>query len=128
MALMTTELQDFIRDAHLELRKAAGQLSPEEQEEELRKAAVSKLQGFVLRKLGVTLPITLDSETAWTEKGPVAIFKAEGRVVHLRKAGDNDTYMLFLVEGDSEREIARIEGSDQLFASRFLVAVGDVVS
>jgi hypothetical protein len=125
---MNNELADFIRDAHVELRKAAGQLSPEEQEGELHKAAISKLHGFVLRKLGLTLPITLEYETTWTERGPVAIFRAEGRVIHLRKAGDNDTYMLFLVEGDSEREIARIEGSDQLFASRFLVAVGDVVS
>ena len=43
------------------------------------------------------------------------------------KTADNDRYLLFIIEGDEDREIARIESSDGNFASRVLVAIGDAV-
>ena len=126
---MKPELQELIRDARKELRKAAGLLlTPEEQNDDLHKAAVTELRKFILSRLGVRLPDLLNGKVAWTENGPALILDAEGDVFHLRKAGDNDSYFLFIIEAAGEREIARIEASDANFASRVLVAIDDAVT
>jgi hypothetical protein len=54
-------------------------------------------------------------------------FHADGHIFHVRKAADNDRYLLFIIKGDEDREIARIKSSDANFASSVLVAIGDAV-
>ena len=124
-----SDLQEMIRVARKELRKASGlPLTPEERDEDLHKAEVEELQKFVLPKLGVGPHMALLGTPAWTSKGAAIILKAEDHIFHLRKAGDRGSSInLFLIEGDGEREIARIEAADRLFASRVLAVIGDVI-
>ena len=125
---MKSELQELIRNARKELRKASGlPLTSEEQNEDLRNTAVAELEKFTLSHLGVQVLIELRGQVIWTKKGPAAILKAENHIFHLRKEGDGDSYALFIIEGDVEREIARIESCDPCFASRVLVAIGEAV-
>jgi len=118
-----SELQDMIADAREELARASRPLTPEEQDEERHKVETDKLQGFLLRRLLVAVPVALGMEVAWISGGPAAILKYEDQTFHLRKAGDDDC-VLFLIEGQGETEIARIKAEDPLFASRLLVAIG----
>jgi hypothetical protein len=85
------------------------------------------LNKVILYRIVIRLLFPLEGEVIWTEKGPAAILKAESCIFHLRKEGDSDSYLLFIIEGNGEREIARIEASDPYFASRVLVAIGDAV-
>jgi hypothetical protein len=126
---MKPELKELIRDARKELRKAAGlPLSQEEQNEDLQKAAVTELRKFILSRLGVRLPDLLNGKVVWTENGPALILDAEdGHVFHMRKDGDSGGYLLFIIEGNVKREIARIESSDANFASHVLVAIDDAI-
>ena len=125
---MKSELQELIRNARKELRKASGlPLTSEEQNENLRNTAVAELEKFTLSHLGVQVLIELRGKVIWTKKGPAAILKAENHIFHLRKEGDGDSYALFIIEGEVEREIARIEARDPCFASRILVAIGEAV-
>jgi hypothetical protein len=123
---MSSELSELIRDARKELRQASGApLTPEEREEDVRKAAVVKLEKFMVSRLGIQRLLPLHGEFIWTEKGPTAILEAEDRIFHLRKDAEGDSYPLFILEGDGEREIARFEAKDPYFASRVLVAIAD---
>jgi len=123
-----TRTAGTVRHARKELRKASGQpLTAEEQNEELRNTAVAELHKFMLRHLGVSVLIELMGEATWTEKGPAAVLKAENHIFHLRKEGDGDSYALFIIDGDVEREIARIEAHDPCFANRVLVAIDEAV-
>ena len=125
---MKSELQELIRNARKELRKASGlPLTSEEQNEDLRNTAVAELEKFTLSHLGVQVLIELRGQVIWTKKGPAAILKAENHIFHMRKEVDRDSYALFIIEGDVEREIARIESCDPCFASRVLVAIGEAV-
>lgn len=126
---MEQDLQELIRDARKQLRKASGvPLTEEEETEDLRKAALDKLEGFVLRSLGFNLAMLLSVKGVWTEKGPAVTLDAKGRDFHLRKGADNGTYLLLIVDSDKEREIARIDASDPIFSSRVLVAIDNAVS
>ena len=119
------DLQELIRDARTELKIASGlPLNPEEQDEERHKAAVNELRAFLLRRLKVTVQDKLCMQVIWISEGPVAILKCEDQVFHLRQAGDGNC-LLFLIEGQAEREIAPIKDSDPHFTSRVLVAIGD---
>jgi hypothetical protein len=121
---MNAELQELIRDARKDLRKASGlPLTPEEENEDLRKAALDELENFILRQMGVRLTMLLNIRVAWIENGPAVTFDAEGQVFRMRK--DNCSYILRVLDGGGEREIARIEGSDPNFTSRVLVAMDD---
>jgi hypothetical protein len=123
---MSSQLSELIRDARRELRVAAGSpLTSEEREEDRRKDEVMQLRKFVLSRLGVRVPDQLNAKVNWTAKGPALIFNADGRVFQMRVEGDS--YPLFIIEGDSEREVARLEGADPHFASRLLVAVANAV-
>jgi hypothetical protein len=82
------------------------------------------LQTFLLRRLEVTVLVKLCMHVIWTSGGPVAILKSDDQIFHLRKAGDSNC-LLFLIEGQGEREIAQIKSSDPHFTSRVLVAIGD---
>ena len=56
----------------------------------------------------------------------MAILDAENQIFHLRNAAAEDnSYLLYIVEGGNEREIARIEADDPNFSSRVLVGIGD---
>lgn len=119
-------LQDMIAEARKEIRKASGApLTPEEQEEDQHKAAVTELRGFILRSLDVTALVKMQMHVTWTQKGPAAILKTEDRVFHLRRDRDRKSCVLLLIDGQRETEIARIEAYDQYFGSRVLVAIGD---
>jgi hypothetical protein len=126
---MKAELQELIRDARKELRKASGlPLTPEEHFEDSRKAALEDMQIFMLRNLGVNLSMLLAGRAEWTDKGPAVILNTGVHVFHLRKKEGNGSCFLFIVGGDGEREIARLEASDPIFSSRVLVAIDDAVS
>jgi len=126
--LMKPELQELIRDARKELSKASGlPLTSEEQNEDLRNTAVAELDKFLLSHLGVRVLFELEGKAIWTKKALAAILKAENHTFHLRKEGDGDSYALFIIEGEVEREIALTEASDPCFASRILVAIGETI-
>jgi len=123
-----SELQEMIRDARKELPKASGlPLSPEERNQDLHKAEVDELQKQVLPKLGFRAHMELLGTPAWTSRGAAIILKAEDHMFHLRHASEKGSYSIFLIEGEGEREIARIDGVDRHFASRVLAAIGDVI-
>ena len=125
---MEQDLQELIRDARKELRKASGvPLTEDEESEDRRKAALDKLEGFILLKLGVRLTILLNVKVVWSEKGPAVTLDADGHAFHVRKGNDNRSYLLLSVDGDKEREIATIEASDPIFASRVLMAIDEAV-
>jgi hypothetical protein len=126
---MKAALQELIRYARKELRKASGlPLTPEEHFEDSRKAALEDMQIFMLRNLGVNLSMLLAGRAEWTDKGPAVILNTGVHVFHLRKKEGNGSCFLFIVGGDGEREIARLEASDPIFSSRVLVAIDDAVS
>ena len=118
------ELNELIAKARIDLRKQAGLLSTEEQEQERRKAEIEALEMEVLPKLGVRAHLELLASAEWTSHGAAIILKAAGETFHLRKA-DSNTYQLQHIDGHQEAEIARVKASDPHFASRVLVAIGD---
>jgi hypothetical protein len=67
---MDSELQEFVEEGRKELRKAAGLLTPQEQVEDSHKLAIDELEVFMLRRLGVRLPILLNAKVVWAQKGP----------------------------------------------------------
>ena len=99
---MEAELQERIRDARKELRKASGiPLTPEEEKADQRKAALDKLEGFILRQLGVSLTMLLNVKVVWTEKGPAVTLDAEGHAFQMRN--DNGSYILLVLDSGGER-------------------------
>jgi hypothetical protein len=125
---MEQDLQELIRDARKKVLKASGiPLTEEDENEERRKAALEKLQGFMLRQLGINAAMLLNVKAVWTEKGPTVNLDTEGHVFRVRQ-DDGNGYILLVLDSGGEREIARIEASDPIFASRVLVAIDDAVS
>jgi len=126
---MKPDIEALIRDARKELRKASGlPLTPEEQDEEFRSAAITELEKFMFTVFGVKRMMAFGVKFAWIEQGAAAQLNADDKAFRLRKDGKNDSYILSIVEIDREREVARIKGSDPHFANRVLVTIGDAVS
>jgi hypothetical protein len=119
-------LNEMIAEARRELRKASGLGSPEDQELDRRKKAITELWDFLMRRLDVTVLVKLGMNVTWVSGEPVAILKDEAdHVFHLRKSADSKICLLFIVDGLEKREIARIDAKDPLFSSKALVAIGD---
>ena len=117
-------LQQLIQEARRELRRASGlPWTPQEIEEERRRTEMEAMDMFTFRTFRMRLMDALVSKTVWTEEGAAAEFKAEGRIYRLRKRGSR--YVLFAVNDAREIELISLDSSDEQFANRVLVAIGD---
>jgi hypothetical protein len=123
---MKTELEELIREARRKLRLASDiPLSAEERLEEHRTAEVDSMMKFLVDHIGFRLMFALKAQAVWTDKGAAAELTGNNQIFHLRKHGSQNEYGLFAVGKHGEREVAKLEGSDPLFESRILVAIGD---
>jgi hypothetical protein len=123
---MNEDLQKLITEARRELRRASGiSLSPEENEEERRKAEIEEFDRFAYRTFGYRLMLPLKFHVVWNEKGAIGQMSVNGHIFNLRKHGEN--YHLLLIGEHGERELSQLEGSDPNFANRVLVAIGDIL-
>jgi hypothetical protein len=121
---MNEELQKLIQEARRELRRASGiNLTPEENDEERRTAEIEEFDRFAYSAFGYRLMIPLKFQVLWSEKGAIGQMRADGHTFNLRREGES--YHLFIIEPDGERELLQVEGSDSHLASRVLRAIGD---
>jgi hypothetical protein len=86
------------------------------------------LQSFVLRALGVKRGIAFQVRVQWADGGAVAKLTADNDTFLLRRDRSENRYILSIREKEREREWARIDGSDPLFGSRVLIAIGEAAS
>jgi hypothetical protein len=118
------KLEDLIRKARRDLRRASGAaLSEEEQAEDARNAQMEDLRKSLLLAMGVRVSVELYFTVTWIDGNAAADIKVDDRVFRIRKA--DDTFSVRLVEGSSERELVKIDSKDPQFAKLLLVAVGD---
>ena len=121
---MNQELQDMIREARRNLRRASGiSLSSEEQAEEQRTLEIARMEKFIHEALGIRIMFSLTPKVVWTENGATAQFSVGDHNFQLYK--DGKSYRLSDTEGDRPCELLNISGSDPNFSNRVLVAVGD---
>jgi hypothetical protein len=117
------ELEDLVRVARRELRKTSGvPLTEEERAEEVKAAEMEAMMPAMLR-LGIQAANQLRGDLVWRNGSASAEFNVDGRIFYMSKAGD--AFTLSRVEGDSERELVRIDAKDTQFANRLLDTVGD---
>ena len=124
---MQKKLRELIQEARRELRRASGvPLTPEEQAEELRRAELARMENFLFEALRIRIMDQLLPKVIWTDSGVIAQFTVDNHDFRLRNRGEN--YCLSDIEGNRERELLKMHGSDKDFAHRLLVAIGDALA
>jgi hypothetical protein len=124
---MNEDLKKLIQEANRELRQASGiPLTQEENDEVYRTAEIGEFDRFAYRTFGYRRMLPLKFNVVWDEKSAIGQMSVDDRTFNLRREGED--FRLFLVELQRERELLQLESSDQNFASRVLVAIGDTLS
>ena len=124
---MNEELKRLIQEAKRELRQASGiPLTQEENDEERRTAEIGEFDRFAYRAFGYRRMLPLKFNVIWDGMRAIGQMRVDDRTFNLRR--EREDFRLFLVEPHRERELLQLESSDQNFASRVLVAVGDTLS
>jgi hypothetical protein len=87
---------------------------------------IEEMEMFLFESLGFRPMYELMPKVTWTDDGATAQMTLDKRLLHLVK--DRDEFSLFGVEGDGERELLKLKGSDPNFGNRILVAIGDFLA
>jgi hypothetical protein len=125
-AVESAPLQDLIKGARRELRRASGvPLTAEEQAEMRRKTEIEEMEMFLFKSFGFRMMLALPSEVIWTDHGATAQMTVDNRRFRLFK--DRDGLYSFCVQGGVQRELLKMPGSDPNFANRILVAIDDTL-
>lgn len=112
-----------IEQARRELRWAAGGMTEEEKEEERRTTEVKDMKLFVSSTFGLQREHILRyPKVVWYDNQAAIEFKIEGKVFRLCPSGDD-----FRLQTHDGRALTVIRKNDPNFASRVIVALGDVL-
>jgi hypothetical protein len=119
---MTDPLIEAVEEARRELRWAAGGMTEEEKEDQRRIAEVKEMKLFMnsfglLREHALCYP-----KAIWSEDRAAIEFKIKGQVFRLYPSGDDLRLQTF-----DGKPLTEIRKTDPYFASRVIVAVGDVL-
>ncbi len=123
---MKDKLEQMIRQAQREVRRASGiPLSVEEKEQERREREIKALQTALLRELGLEIMIELLPEVGWDGRTAFARFTIDEVPFEMRRSQEG-VYMLST--GDGGQELAHIAAKDTLLGQRFLAMIGDFMA
>jgi hypothetical protein len=125
-AVESAPLQDLIKEARREFRRASGVFqTAEEQAEMRRKTEIEEMEMFLSKSLGFRMMFALPSKVIWTNHGATAQMTVDDQRFQLFK--DHDGFYWFGVQGDGECELLKMPGSDPNFANRVLIAIDDTL-
>jgi hypothetical protein len=119
---MTDPLIEAVEQARRELRWSAGGMTEEEKEDQRRKMEVKEMKLF-MNSFGLQREHALGYPKAiWSDNRAAIEFKIKGQVFRLYPSGDD----LRLQTSDG-KPLTDIRKTDPNFASRVIVALGDVL-
>lgn len=120
---MNELLVEAIEQARRDLRWAAGGMTEEEKEEQRRTTEVKEMKLFVSSAFGLTREHALYyPKVVWQDHQAAIVFKIEGQQFRLFPSGDD-----FRLQTLGGKTLATIGKTDQYFASRVIVALGDAL-
>lgn len=120
---MTDPLVEVVEQARRELRWATGGMTEEEKEEQRRTTEVKEMKLFVSSTFGLQREHALFyPKVIWHDNQAAIEFKIKGQVLRLCPSGEN-----LRLQAYDGKALTAIRKTDPNFASRVIVALGDVL-
>jgi len=123
MKVMRDVMVEAIERAKRDLRWAEGGMTEEEKEEQRRATEVKEMKLFLSSTFGLQREHLLwYPKVIWDNNQASIKFLIENKVFHLCPSGDD-----FRLEADDGKALTVIAKNDPYFASRVIVALGDML-